>query len=440
MIYRPAHYLKKFHKRYVKPDKLAEQVAKRKRRDWVDLHYNRDRTARLDNPEIPVLDPWINTTPSPSERFVFERNPYYHRVDEQGLQLPYVDRVAVTIAASKLIAAKVGAGEAELQSRGLQFNNYTVLKRSETRQDFKVRLWRNARGSQIALYPNLNASDLGWRMLMRDVRFRRALSLAIDRREINQVIYYGLARESSNTVMPESPLYKPELQSMWSTFDLPAANQLLDEMGLTKRDDRGIRLMTDGRPLEIIVETAGEGAEHTDVLELVRDTWAKAGVALFIKPQTREIMNRRVKAGSAVMSVFYGVDSGVANADTPPAEFAPTLETQLQWPQWGMYTASGGIGGSQIEIPAAKKLMELYEAWTVTTSEQDRARIWSEILMINAEEVFSIGMINSVPQPVVISNKLRNVPEVALYSWEPGGHFGIFKPDTFWLVEQKQGS
>ena len=440
MIYRPSNYLKKFHKNYVQQTKLDELVKKRNRRDWVDLHFNRDRTARLDNPDVPVLDPWMNTTPSPSERFIFERNPYYHRVDAAGRQLPYIDRLAITIAASKLIAAKVGAGEVELQSRALQFNNYTVLKRSEVRQNFKVRLWRNARGSQIALYPNLNATDPGWRELMRDVRFRRALSLATDRHEINMVIYYGLARESANTVMTESPLFQPTLPSMWSTFDLDKANALLDELGLKERDSRGIRLMKDGRPVEIIVETAGEGAEHTDVLELVRDTWAKAGVALFIKPQTREVLRRRVKAGSAIMSVFFGFDNGIANADTPPNELAPTLEDQLQWPQWGMYHTSGGRSGVKADMPAAMRLETLYASWMTAKDTAERARVWTEMLIINADEVFTIGMINAVPQPVVISNRLRNVPETALYSWEPGAHFGIFRPDTFWLTEQKQGS
>ena len=440
MIYRPAHYLKRFHKRYTKPDKLDEQVKKRNRRDWVDLHFNRDRTSRLDNPDVPVLDPWVNTTPSPSERFIFERNPYYHRVDAQGRQLPYVDRIAVTIAASKLIAAKVGAGEVELQSRALQFNNYTVLKRAEARQNYKVRLWRNARGSQIALYPNLNASDPGWRDLMRDVRFRRALSLATDRHEINMVIYYGLARESANTVMSESPLFQPVMPSMWSKFDLDAANTLLDELGLKERDSRGVRLMKDGRPVEIIVETAGEGAEHTDVLELVRDTWAKAGVALFIKPQTREVLRRRVKAGAAIMSVFFGFDNGIPHADTPPNELAPTLEDQLQWPQWGMYHTSSGRSGTKPDMPAPIRLEALYESWMTAKDTAERTRIWSEMLMINAEEVFTIGMINAVPQPVVISNRLRNVPPTALYAWEPGAHFGIFRPDTFWLIDQKQGS
>ncbi len=440
MIYRPAHYLKRFHKRYAKADKLDEQVKKRNRRDWVDLHFNRDRSARLDNPEMPVLDPWVNTTPSPSERFIFARNPYYHRVDPQGRQLPYIDQLAITIAASKLIAAKVGAGEVELQSRALQFNNYTVLKRSEVRQDFKVRLWRNARGSQIALYPNLNATDPVWRETMRDVRFRRALSMAIDRHEINMVIYYGLARESANTVMAESPFFKPELQSMWSKFDLVGANKLLDEIGLKERDSRGMRLLKDGRPVEIIVETAGEGAEHTDVLELVRDTWAKAGVALYIKPQTREVLRRRVKAGAAIMSVFFGFDNGVATADTPPNELAPTQEDQLQWPQWGMYHTSSGRSGVKPDIPEAIRLDQLYASWMTAKDEAERAQIWSEMLMINAEQVFTIGMINAVPQPIVIANRLHNVPADALYSWEPGAHFGIFRPDTFWLSDRKQGS
>ena len=71
-----------------------------------------------------------------------------------------------------------------------------------------MRLWRTGPGSQLALYPNLNVNDAVWRELVRDVRFRRALSLAIDRHEINQVIYFGLAIEGQNTVLPQSPLYR----------------------------------------------------------------------------------------------------------------------------------------------------------------------------------------------------------------------------------------
>lgn len=439
-IYRPAHYMKRFHKKYADPEKLAEQIAKRSRRDWVDLHYNRDRVYRFDNPDLPTLEPWYNTTKPPSDRFVFERNPYFHWVDEAGHQLPYIDRVAITIAAGKLIPAKVGAGEVDLQSRGLQLYNYTVLKRAEKRHDFKVRLWRSASGSQVALYPNLNVSDPVWRKLIHDVRFRRALSLAIDRHEINQVIYYGLAREGANTMLPESPLYEEKLQSMWCRYDPKLANALLDEIGLTERDSRGIRLMPDGRPLEIIVETAGEGTEQSDVLELIRDTWAEVGVKLFTKPQTREVLRRRVTAGSTVMSVFYGLDNAIANADFAPAELAPTSEDQLNWPQWSLYFLSRGSMGQPPDLPEGQRLMELYRQWSEATTRSERQAIWREMLYINADQVFSIGIVNSLPQPIVVSNRLHNVPETALYAWEPGGHFGVYRTPTFWFSPEKEGS
>ena len=71
-----------------------------------------------------------------------------------------------------------------------------------------MRLWRTGPGSQLALYPNLNVTDETWRGLVRDVRFRRALSLAVDRHEINQAIYFGLAIEGQNTLLPQSPLYR----------------------------------------------------------------------------------------------------------------------------------------------------------------------------------------------------------------------------------------
>jgi peptide/nickel transport system substrate-binding protein len=439
-IYRPAHYLKRFHEKHQKPERLKAEIEKRKRRDWVDLHFNRDRMHRLDNPDFPVLDPWVNTTPSPADRYIFVRNPYYHRVDSEGRQLPYIDEVAITIAASKLIPAKVGAGEVELQSRGLQFNNYTLLKRAEARHDYKVHLWKQARGAQIALFPNLNATDPEWRRLNRDVRYRRALSLAINRREVNQVIYFGLGKESANTVLPESPFFRPELQSRWSAFDLKTANRLLDELGLKERDGRGIRKLPDGRPLEIIVETAGEGSEHSDVLELVRDSWAEAGIALFVKPQTREVLRRRVSSGAAAMSVFFGIDNGVAHAGFAPFELAPTNEDQLAWPQFGMHYTSNGKQGQAPDIPEVRRLVELYGAWSRGADEEARGKVWREMLAINSEQVFSIGIVNAVPQPIVVSNKLRNVPVRALYTWEPGGHFGVFRPDTFWLDAPARGS
>jgi peptide/nickel transport system substrate-binding protein len=108
-------------------------------------------------------------------------------------------------------------------------------------------------------------NDPVWRTLLRDVRFRRRASLAIDRPLINSVLYFGLATEGNNTVLAESPLYQEEYRTRWAKYDRKAAERLLDEIGLKKALD-GSRRLPDGRPLEIIVETAGESTEQTDIL------------------------------------------------------------------------------------------------------------------------------------------------------------------------------
>jgi peptide/nickel transport system substrate-binding protein len=209
-IYRPALYLKKFHQIYVEPGELEKMVKEAEQPSWAAMHNRRDNMGRNDNPKLPTLDPWVLRTKPPAQRFVFTRNPYYYRVDQAGHQLPYLDQVIVDIADSKLIPTKTGAGETDLQARYLRFDNYTFLKVGEKRGTYWVRLWDDGRGSNLALFPNLNSNDEVWRAVIRDVRFRRALSLAIDRHEINQAIYFGLGNEGANTIMPASPMFKQD--------------------------------------------------------------------------------------------------------------------------------------------------------------------------------------------------------------------------------------
>ena len=437
-IYRPAHYLKQFHARYADADELERRVEEARAQDWAGLHHRMDHQYRLDNPDLPTLQPWRNSTWPPSDRFIFERNPYYHRVDTAGRQLPYIDRLVINISDNKVIPAKAGFGEADLQARYIRFDNYTFLKENEKTHDFATRLWRTAKGSQIALYPNLNAADEVWRDLLRDVRFRRALSLAIDRTQINQVIYFGLAREGNNTVMAESPLFREAFQTTWATFDPAQANAMLDEMGLTQRDDDGVRLLPDGRPIEIVIDTSGESTEETDVLELIEDDWRDIGVALFTKPSQREVFRNRVYSGNGFMSVWSGIINGVPSADMSPGEFAPTGQHQLQWPKWGQYFETTGSAGLEVDMPAVHELAQLNAAWRTAPDGAERERIWLRMLEIHSEQVFSIGTLNGVPQPVVINNQLRNVPEEGIYNWDPGAYFGIYRPDTFWFTEARR--
>jgi peptide/nickel transport system substrate-binding protein len=432
-IYRPFHYLKQFHQKYANKEALDALVKQTKQRSWAALHNKMDTMYRNDNPNLPSLEPWILKTQPPSDRFIFERNPYYHRIDEGGHQLPYIDRVTLSIADSKIIPAKTGAGESDLQARYLRFDNYTFLKASEQRNDFNVRLWRTGPGSQLALYPNLNTNDETWHSLVRDLRFRRALSLSVDRHEINQAIYFGLAIEGQNTILPQSPLYEPEYRSAWASFDLHEANRLLDLIGLGKRGGDGVRLLPDGRPMEIIVENSGESTEQSDVLELIRDSWRRIGIKLFAKPSQLTLFRRRVFSGETLMSIDKGIENGLATAAMPPLEFAPTSQQQLEWPKWGQYYETKGMAGEAPDLPSAIRLKELYEEWLAAASQDEHTRIWRDMLRIWADEVFSIGTVAGVLQPVVVNAKLRNVPEQGIYNWDPGAYFGIYKPDGFWF-------
>jgi peptide/nickel transport system substrate-binding protein len=435
-IYRPSHYLKQFHARYADETALLKKAREAHHVNWAALHQAKDRLYTMDNPDLPTLQPWLNTTKPPSIRFLFKRNPFYHRIDAAGRQLPYIDAITVNVALANLIPAKTGAGESDLQSRYIAFEDYTFLKESEPRYNFSVRLWGTTKGAHIALYPNLNTSDPTWRQVIRDVRFRQALSLAIDREEINEVVYFGLAKVGNNTVLEASPLFKPAYRTNWCVLDLMKANQLLDQMGLTKRNKDGIRLLPDGRPMVVVVDTSGEKTETTDVLELIGDTWSKIGVKMLVRPAQRDIFRNRVFSGQSLISVWSGLANGVPTAEMSPDEFVPTRQYQLQWPMWGKFIESRGKAGEPPDLPEAKALLNLSTDWRRAADPSVKTEIWHRILEIHSSQVYSIGIINRTLQPVVVSNRLRNVPTEGFHNWNPGAYFGIYRPDTFWFANE----
>ncbi|MDI1284370.1 MAG: ABC transporter substrate-binding protein [Reyranella sp.] len=431
-LFRPAHYLKKLHGKYT-PEEEILKLYKGSR--WVNIYRRQDVMYGNSNVDMPTLNPWVLTTVPPAQRFVFTRNPYYHRLDEKGQQLPYIDDVVFTVAATNLIPAKAGLGEADLQPRYLNMRDYTFLQKSAKSSGVSVRLWESGSGSQIALYPNLTASDEEWRKLMRDVRFRRALSLAIDRDELNQVVYLGLAKPSNNTVMERSVLFKPEYATKWAKYDPKLANKLLDEAGLAKRGADGIRLLPSGKPATIVVELASEETEDTDALQLITEFWKKVGIKMLSKPQTLENFRLRAFSGEAIMTAYAGNVTAVPTVNTSPKEFAPTMQGGLQWSRWGMFMESKGTKGEKCDMESACKLLDYVKEWETSADPADRRKAWDKILAASADEVFSIGTVNGIRQPIVVGPKVRNVPKEGYSAWDPGGYIGLYQPDTFWIAQ-----
>jgi peptide/nickel transport system substrate-binding protein len=442
-IYRPAHYLKKYHKKYADPAFLEKTLKEFGPRGWAPLHNRLDDMYRNENPDLPTLESFVMKTRPPSQRFVFERNPYYHRIDGHGTQLPYIDRIVMNIASAQLISLKAGSGESDLQARYLKFSDYTFLRKGAKQFGFEVKLWDTALGSNVAIFPSLTVKDPVYRALFREADFRRALSMAIDRDEINELLYVGLAQPSQNTVRPQSPLYRPEYASKWAKFDIKEANRLLDKVeiklpdgkmgNIRRRDDQGIRILPDGRPLHILLEMSGEVAEESDVLQLVADTWKRVGIKLHLRARDRQDLRYRLYSGETQMTVDNGFENGVASATSSPAEFACLTQPTKWCSAWGQYRDTYGKSGEPIDMPSVQRMNELAEKWEMSSDPKEQEKIWQELLQIHADQVFTIGIVSGVQQPVVMSPRLRNVPDKGVYNWIPGAHFGVYRLDSFWL-------
>ncbi|WP_299029804.1 ABC transporter substrate-binding protein [uncultured Sulfitobacter sp.] len=438
-IYRPAHYLKQFHVDFADADFLVQEILSARVKSWAALHNKRDNMYKFDNPDQPTLQPWLNASGKPTSRNMFVRNPYFHRIDTAGTQLPYIDVVQMTVVGSGLIAAKSNAGEVDLQARGLGFRDVAILKKGEADGGkYRTLLWGNGAASQIAIYPNLNFADPVWRNVMRDVRFRRALSLGIDRRMINRALYFGLAQEGGMTALARSPLHNPDDLAAWSQMDIAHANRLLDDMGLTERTGNGLRKLPDGRAMEFVIETAGERQEEENALTIIADTWRELGIRLIMRPLDRDILRNRIYAGTGMAAVWFGWDNGLPRSETSPGYLAPTEQEFFAWPKWGQYYQTMGKAGEAPDMEAAKRLLELSSDWSHTTNIEERTAIWAEMLDIHAQQQFAIGLLSGAPQPVVVSNRLRNVPQEGIWAYDPGAHFGIHRIDEFYFEDAHQ--
>ena len=235
------------------------------------------------------------------------------------------------------------------------------------------------------------------------------------------------------TALSQSPLY--DLAKLYSSaVYYPAkANALLNEMGLTERTPAGIRLLPDGRPMEFVVETAGERQEVENALAIVTDTWRELGISLIMRPLDRDILRNRLYAGRTMAAVWFGWDNGIPGPDTSPSYLAPTDQDFFAWPKWGQFHQTMGQAGEAPDMAPAERLMSLMNDWNHTADREERKAIWNEMLTIHAEQQFGIGILSEAPQPVVVSNQLRNVPEKGTWAYEPGAHFGVHRIDEFYF-------
>ena len=410
-------------------------------RDWVQLFLRKDRLNDFDDPDNPTLQPWMLTTQAAGAALRRRcATPTSTASTARASSCPISTGSSCEIVDGKLIPIKTGAGEADLQARRLVFKDYTFLQGERgQRSGLTTLLWPEARSAHLALYPNLNATDPVWRGLFRDLRFRQALSLGLDRDAISQypLLRPGRCRRTTRSC-PTARLWQDESgDRVRGVRPRHRQRACSTSSASTSAAPDGTRLLPDGRPMEIVVETSGEDTEQSDVLELVRrPVGADRLQDLRPRPSDRadHAQPRLCRRGPDDDVLRHRQRRAVAHPCRPRTSPRPAQGDQLQWPKWGQYYETNGEAGEPPDLPEAKRLMDLYKEWTTASEERadrDLAGDAEDLLQPVLHDRAGLGRAAADRR----AQDVQNMPEEAIFNWEPHGQFGIYLPDTFWYEQ-----
>ncbi len=411
----PAHYAKQFHPAYNKDlDQLTKKLGYA---SWVDMFQqkvggpsNADFAAWV-NPDLPTLNPWTVKTPydGSSPQVVAVRNPYYWKVDTAGNQLPYADRVVFSIVGdTEVLKLMVMNGQLDfvyypqnltVADRPLFFDN-----RAKGKYHF-VELSPDVSATQ-AIHLNLTTLDKQRHELFNNKDFRIALSRAIDRQEMIDIIYLSQGVPYEVAPRPESQFYDEEFAKQYTEFDPDQANKLLDGLGLTKKNDAGIRLFADGTPISIQVDVRTESKPQIDGLQLITGYWAKIGIELRINVIDSAFYRKRQEAN--LFEAISNVGAGGLNEMLNPRLYVPINDNALYAVPWAYWYLGDPRGIEPPEI--VKKQLKLYDQFLATANEQKQLDLFRQVLDIAKQEFRTIGISLISGAYAIASNRVGNMP------------------------------
>ena len=414
-LYAPAHYLKQFLPKYSSVEAVNAKAKAAGYDNWVQ--HLRFRSDWQLNNEVPTLSAWVMVRPINTQSWLLERNPYYFVVDTAGNQLPYIDTVQLTLAENpEVINLRAIAGEFDFMERFIDLAKLPVFLDNAERGGYRVRLDQGVNGSDSLLYFNLAyKQDAELRKWFQNVDFRRALSIGIDRGQLNQAFWLGLGTPGSAVpaaIVPESP--GEDYRQTWAKLDVKKANAMLDAIGLTKKDRDGFRLRTDnGERLRIQIDVAQTlTPTWPQQVEMITQQWKAIGIWADAKLFERSLFFTRLRNDDNQMTIF-------SNNGSEALYLFPSwvLPVDPQSSHGGVghakWFASNGAAGLKPEIPEMLLAYDMLRRGA-SVPEQERNRLAQEIWKLSVDGVWSIGLVGLSPTYMgtrVVNLKLENVPE-----------------------------
>jgi peptide/nickel transport system substrate-binding protein len=426
LFYSPSHYLKQFHKKYTSNEELDKKMEMAGVKKWSELLKKMDRWYfGYLNPDRPTMRPWILSKKRGSpDTYEFVRNPYYWAVDTFGKQLPYIDRIVVKISSNdQVLAMNTIAGDFDFQWRRLDFKDYPLLKENEKKQRYDLLTWPQDRCSDIALYINYNCKHPVVGPLLQEVKFRIALSHAINREEINLLFYKNIGIPRQATAAENTPFFVPDYAKTYAKYDSEKANNLLDELGLTQRDTEGYRLDQNGIPFMILIESVASG-NTIDILQIVAEHLQKIGIRAEVKIIEGSLLIERTKSAKVM------IQARPMGSFNPPLSMAVGSSNYIA-PIFGLWYNTLGRDGEKPEGDF-KRIIDLSEKRKNSDLDEEIG-IMKEIYKIYSENMWIIGLVGEIPALLAKKKYFMNVPEKSLYSWARGRRLGLTIPEQYWI-------
>ncbi len=428
----PKHYLSKYHAKY---NDNADALAKEEGYDnWVQAVWAKQASTsdfRVEDLNTPSVNPW-NHEEITTTYVLHVRNPYHFAIDPAGNQLPYIDRLRVeTVADAETLNLKVISGELSVAAIGLSTPDFPLFKENEEAGDYETLMWPRAAGAESFYAFNLTHQDPVQREIFQDVRFRQAMSLAIDREEINKVLFFGLAVPRQAAMDPENSFYKEEWATRYAEYDPDTANRLLDEMGLERGGD-GFRLRPDGEVLTAQIVIPLEWPSHVAVSELVAEYWGDVGVKVDPRSYSIDLVVERLTTNDYDVSVWFLRRTNASKGYLPSNKF--TSNDGWYATQWWAWHHSGGEQGEE-PPPEFQEYFKLADRWYITADKAERDRIATQVFDFASEQVLLIGTVGYAPVPVVVSNHLGNFPRDVRFAGDDAHSLRDVKPDQ-WYIKQ----
>lgn len=433
--YSPGHYLRQFLPKY-----SSEAQVNRMAREMGFDNWGRMLAFKKDwqlNPDVPTIGPWHTVKPINTPTWTMERNPYYWVVDTEGNQLPYIDNVVLTLAENlEVVNLRAMAGEYDMQERHIDLQKLPVILENRERGHYDVHLDLAYNGADTAIQINHSYNaDPEIAKWLHNADFRRALSLGIDRDQLNETFWLGLGTPGSVApaeAMPQNP--GEEWRTRWSTHDPARANKMLDALGLTKKDTEGYRLRTDnGQRLVLQVEAVAAMLDYPRQMEMVAQQWRRIGIYADIKQMERGLAFQRLSANQDQINVW--TNGGTELIYLFARHCLPVDPTEahlgVEIAKW--YTSNGAQGTAPVE-PELTRALELFRS-AAGLQEEGRNRTAQEIWKIIVEQQYSIGTVGQSPAQFgvrIVSRRLGNIPGrtcIAQHCRTPG----VSHPETWFF-------